>query len=163
MKHSLLKSLGSLLLVVVLCFGTCCSAFATEIGSNIAFNADNSTISDVETKITRNGGYATGTIPANGKLTLHPELNNYVGLSMTLFVDTSSIYSDNNPSGTIRVWVYKPVNSNGERILLKFIETSANNFVSYKFTLPPAGEYTVDIESDVKERVYISVGWTNKL
>lgn len=158
MKHSLLKSLESLLLVVVFCFSTCCLAFATESDSTIAFDVDASTKSDVEIKSTRNGGYDIGEIPAKGTLTLHPILNDYEGDKISLFVLTDNIYSDTVPSGTISVTVFNPYG-----LQINFVQMSASDFWSYKFTWPMTGKYTLKIKSTVNQKIYISAGWSNKL
>lgn len=155
MKRSLSRVLGSLLLTMVICFGTSIVAFATENDSNVALDAEKFSMSNVETMSDTYGDYDMGEIPARGELTLYPTLNDYVGLSRTFYFSTSNIYSNEVPAGTIRVWVYKP---NGN--LLTGFDIGAYEQKNFKCTLPPAGKYTVVIESDVNERILASAGWT---
>mgnify|MGYP001624458857 CR=1 FL=1 len=151
MKRNLAKTLGSLFLALVLCVSTGTVAFAAE--------SDNDVITSTQSVVTqsdRYGEYDMGEIPRKGELTLYPVLNSYVGLSRTLFFFTDNIYSDTVPSGTIRVWVYKPNNGT----LLKYFTTTARADKYFSFTLPSSGTYKVVIKSSVNEKILASVGWT---
>lgn len=155
MKRSLSRTLWSLLLAITICFGISIVTFAAEKDSNVALKIEEKSASNVEMMSDTYGDYDTKEISPNGKVTLYPTLNNYVGLSRTFFLSTMNIYSDDNPSGTIDVWVYKPDGN-----LLKYFTIGGYERKDFKFTLPPAGRYTVDVESNINERIHVTAGWT---
>ena len=150
MKQRLIKTFGSLFLAVALCLSI----------SVVAFAADN-TVSQIETSASRETGispmgeYDSGEIPRKGELILYPVLNSYVGLSRTFYLMTDNIYSDTIPSGSIRVYVYKP---NGD--LLKYFTVGPQEDYTIKCTLPSSGTYTVRLYSDVNEKILATAGWT---
>ena len=152
MKQRLIKTFGSLFLAVALCLSI----------SVVAFAADN-TVSHIETSASREteispmgyGEYDSGEIPRKGELILYPVLNSYVGLSRTFYLMTDNIYSDTIPSGSIRVYVYKP---NGD--LLKYFTVGPQEDYTIKCTLPSSGTYTVRLYSDVNEKILATAGWT---
>ncbi len=155
MKRSLSRILGSLLLTITICFGTSIVTFAAENDSNVALGVEENSASNVETMSDTYGDYDTEEVSPNGKVTLYPTLNKYVGMSRTFFLSTMNIYSNDDPSGTIDVWVYKP-----DGKLLKYFTIGGYERKDFKFTLPPSGRYTVDIKSNINERINVTAGWT---
>ena len=155
MKRSLSKTLGSILLTVVMCLSTCFVASAAEYDESHKLSATTASTDNVEVVPQAIGTYDMQEVPARGEVTLHTTLYSYVGLTRTFYFSTDNIYSDKVPAGKIRVWVSKP---NGD--LLKYFTVNARDDYEFKCTLPSSGTYTVDVQSEVNERILCSAGWT---
>lgn len=154
MKTKLPKVLASALIATVLSMSCVSSAFAGDISSTMQDVGISSASSDIVATPNGAGEYDMGEVPRNGDLILYPVLYSYIGFQKTFFITTTNIYSDETPSGKIRVYIYKP---NGD--LLKYSTVGANEDNTFTFTLPPSGTYTVRIYSEVNEPILVSVGW----
>lgn len=132
------------LIATVMVFGMSVSAFAAEVESVETH--------DVQT---RANTPVSGIVSANGSRYFYPSLESYVGVSRSFSITTASM-STQNPAGQIRVYLYRP---NGQ--MLDYWVMSANDSRLVSYTLPPSGQYTLYVESEVKETVNVSATWAS--
>lgn len=147
MKHKLHKVLTSLMLTMLVCLSCTSVAFAEEAATESKSNTESSTRAS-------SGDYDMATLPANGTIYLYPTLNSYFGFNKTFYFCADNTYFDEDPSGTIQVYVFKP-----DGILLRYFEVGVNEAYRESFFLPPSGTYKVQVISRVNRKLLASALW----
>lgn len=147
MKHKLHKIITCLVLTMLVCLTCVSTAFAEENVAEFEVNTVSSTRAS-------SGDDDLQTLPAKGTVNLYPTLNSYIGLYKTFYFCAYNTYYDTKPTGTVRVYVYKP---NGN--LLRYFEVGVDEAYRETFFLPPSGKYTVQVYSEVGKKLLAGALW----
>lgn len=160
-NNFLCKQVLSWLLVITAMFGLSVPALAYDFNKNERSTAEENSIveysfivkDDGEAVLYGSNTPVDGRIPRMSTATYYPTLSNYVGVTKEFSATTTSA-GGSDPDGILHVYLTKP---NGSQ--LAYWAMGTEDHVIKKFTLPPAGTYTLRVESQADCPVYFSATW----
>ena len=153
-KVKMIRSFISFVLVVVILTVNPSFALAAE-GINEVNKDSEVQIDEISAHSNSAGTMDVGVCSSRGKLTLYPTLDSYVGFTRYFWFWAYANESDKTPSGAVHVTVKKP-----DGTVLDSFSIGADVDYVKKFTLPPSGQYTVEIVSQVNARLRCTTFWT---